>query len=224
MEAVASARNDGWEPIVLEDVERRGAVTSRNTLLDLVDPEGPTLIRYMDDDDELLPHRQVVIDAFKMDQSLDIVYTDNVVSSMRSPGAYVMNHLWGDPVRDLLRVNPWTWVARLDTLTRMQKRNGFVWDPADSCMEGLTCWLRFLEAGLVIRHLPVEAYRYNRDRFVECITQTSNDAYRAEVVSRCRRFKAQGLGVAGAVDSGASTESWGGFEPPSRPSGTGPSI
>lgn len=188
-EAVASAVADGWDPIILQDTEHVGAAVMRERLLATLDPGVPTLVRHLDDDDALLPHRRQVIEAFEADPRLDLVYTDNLISSIRCPGTYLPNKLWGDPYRDRLRVNPWTWVARLDSLLRIKQRYRFLWDPADLELEGLTCWLRFLESGLVVRHLAVEAYRYNRGRFETCVTRTPIGAYGEAVIARCRAFR-----------------------------------
>lgn len=148
---------------MLEDAQRVGTPVMRELMLDAVQGDD-ALVRYCDDDDTLLPHRAAVLQAFE-DPEVEVVYANHLVSSRVTPGDYFNIALSGNPRRDALRVHPWSWVARLGALRGIQSGCGSVWDPAFPFYEGGFCWMRFLQQRMVIRHLPILAYRYNAGRF-----------------------------------------------------------
>lgn len=156
--AVKAAKADGWKTVVLADTDHEGPGVTREKLL--AGLKGDVLVRYCDDDDTLLPHREAALKVFT-ETAVDVVYFNHETSSTQVPGTYLTNPFTGDPRKDARLVHPWSWVARLSALRAVQARLGFVWDPSIPIREGGHTWLNFIETGLVIQHLPLVAYRYN---------------------------------------------------------------
>ena len=65
-QAILSAEQDGWKVRTINDLNREGANTIRERLLDLALSEKATLIRYLDDDDLLLPHLKEIKIIFQL--------------------------------------------------------------------------------------------------------------------------------------------------------------
>ena len=182
-DAVRSAEADGWEVVVLEDVDREGVSVMRERLLDAIQDPG-TLVRYCDDDDELLPHREAVLSVFEGSPGTDVAYTEHLTASRLQPGRAFKSHLAGNPRADALRVHPWSWVARIDALWGIQAHWGSVWDPRLPIREGGFCWLRFLQQGLRIHHIPLAAYRYNANRFPESLAGHPEFAHYSRILAK----------------------------------------
>ena len=68
-------------------------------------------IRYLDDDDLLLPHQAQIAKVFEEHPEVDIIYT-NYNMSMPSGVVHPVSHI-GNPIDDLMNLHPWSWVANL---------------------------------------------------------------------------------------------------------------
>jgi hypothetical protein len=178
-DAVASAEADGWDVIVETDPNRTGASATRNRLLDRAFQEGYDLIRYSDDDDILLPHREAILPLFA--EGTDVVYTDYRLIEHGHPRSMAM---FSNPRWAIL--NPpdcWGWIATADALKQVVKRTGELWSPA-LLAEGFFVFLELFRAGLKIQHCAIQAYEYRR---VEGRLHSFNDGgiwlarYRQEV-------------------------------------------
>ena len=65
-------------------------------------------IRYLDDDDTLLPHLEQVKAAFESDPSIDVIYTHHEVAL---PDGRLLNSQYSGYEReDLLLIHPWSWI------------------------------------------------------------------------------------------------------------------
>ena len=73
--AINSAVKDGWQVEAMQDKEFHGVCKIREALLNrtFVDKD-IKFIRYLDDDDILLPHRKKVLEIFNANPKVDIVY------------------------------------------------------------------------------------------------------------------------------------------------------
>lgn len=171
-EAVQSAVRDGWIPVVLADPHRRGPSQTREALLENL--EGDSLIRYCDDDDIVLTHQDSIQKVFESDPSLDVIYMGHLMKSRLKPNVFYSQSYSGDPLRDLMGIHPWSWVARLSSLRKVQKLQGYVWNPEFPCREGGFCWLGFLSCALKIRYLDIAAYQYNGKVFDNCVSNHSD--------------------------------------------------
>jgi hypothetical protein len=109
--AQASCLSDGWDVFTHFDPTRRGEQAAREAAFDtwaLFDPV--QFIRYLDDDDLLLPHRQQVQEVFRADPTVDVVYLDYLT---RVPGeADRTTGFTGVAAEAIMTVHPWVWVAR----------------------------------------------------------------------------------------------------------------
>ena len=156
-QAVASAEADGWDVLTQEDPNREGASATRNKLLTRALEAGYELIRYADDDDIVLPHRERILPAFEA--GADVVYTNYVMVEQGLPRLMAMfaNPRWAI-------TNPpdcWGWIATADALKRVQAQSGDLW-PLIPLAEGFFVFLKLFRAELNIQHVPVQAYEYRR--------------------------------------------------------------
>ena len=158
--AILSASKDGWNVETFHDSRRAGQNKSREALLNraYID-DSIKFIRYLDDDDLLLPHMAQVAEVFK-DLSVEVVYT-NAVIAMPSGTKHELTYT-GNPFDDTMQVHPWIWVARKETLKRVKDVYGTVWDYDRPYREGGYLWLKFIHLGIKMRYLPVPAYQYNK--------------------------------------------------------------
>lgn len=156
--AVESAVLDGWDPIVIEDVDRQGPSATRERLFSRV--RGEALVRYMDDDDTLPPHRERILAYMAANPNVDVVYTDYKMTSARDHQTMIDIQFSGDPYKDALRIHPWSWIARASALQKVRSRQGFLWDPKLPCREGGFTWLGILQTELTIVHIPMTGYLY----------------------------------------------------------------
>ena len=168
--AVDSARLDGWDVLTMQDRNRDGVNKIREALLARAfADETIEFIRYLDDDDRLLPHLGQVKKVFEENPKVDIVYLDAVLN-MPSGIQHDVNYS-GDPLEDAMRVHPWSWVARVSALRDIKRIWGHLWDYSHPCREGNYCWLKFLKSNLVFQHLPIQGYFYNKSFDPVCISQ-----------------------------------------------------
>jgi len=155
--AIESAIRDGWEIILLEDILREGAVVTREKLFNMLPSSG--IVRYLDDDDELLQHRTQVLNVFNENKTLDILYNNY---SIEMPNKNRSNiKLFGNPVMDILRIHPWSWIARIESLHNLQQKIGYIWNPTYRFSEGGFCFLSFIKNKLNIQHVPINSYLYH---------------------------------------------------------------
>jgi hypothetical protein len=173
--AVKSADDDGWKTLALSGKEW-GVHKTREALLNraFADPE-VKFIRYLDDDDILLPHLAEVKTAFK-NPEIDLVYLDyrlNLPSKNQISVSYK-----GDPLQDCMQIHPWSWVARKEVLFEVKRIYGWLWDYDRPCREGGFTWLKFLNSSLRMQHLSMEAYQWNKSFSPNCISQ--HPAFREE--------------------------------------------
>ena len=148
--AIKSAESDGWKVITLEDKNKEGASVTREKLLNIALKENVDIIRYLDDDDTLLPHLKNIDFGDE-----DIIYTDNYCNDY-------LNKLSGNPKVDILKISPWSWIAKASSLKKIKDLQGYVWDKSILHVEGYWCWYGFLKYNLKFKYLPITAYQYNK--------------------------------------------------------------
>ena len=168
--AVTSAEQDGWKTEVCFDPRRFGASKTREALLNrsFVNPE-IQFLRYLDDDDLLLPHREAIQQAFDSDPSVELIYTDAIMN-MPSGVQHRLSHT-GDPYEDVLQVHPWSWVIRTSAARRIKDTFAYFWDYDRPYREGSYVWLKLLQGRVKMRYLPVLGYQYNKSFNPSCISQ-----------------------------------------------------
>ena len=177
-----SACADGWEVMILADVNGHGVHKMRESLLARAMARPATqFIRYLDDDDTLLPHLEAVREAFE-DPKVGIVYTDAVLK-LPSGDTHEIRYT-GDPRGDLMDIHPWSWVARASVLADIKRIFGYVWNYERQYREGGYCWLQFLMANLNIKHIPVLGYQYHKSFDPSCISQQPEFSREAKNLQR----------------------------------------
>lgn len=153
--AEASAKADGWEVLVKWDREHRGVSATRNALFEQARDEGFEVVRYVDDDDVVLPHREQAIAALQGET--DLVYHDFIevregtqtpIYTPRKPAGAIFSP-----------PDAWGWAAKVDALERVRKANGQLW-PEVPIFEGYYLFLELARQGLQMKHIPVMAYEY----------------------------------------------------------------
>jgi hypothetical protein len=155
--AVESAKSDGWDVLVAEDKNREGVCILRNRLLQQALQEGYDLIRYLDDDDILLPHLATVTHLFE--RGSDVVYTDY---RLLHNGVSKFKAMFANPSRAVCQVPPdcCGWIATANALRKVsQQLGGDLWPPYP-LTEGYHVFLELFKAGLKIEHSPVQAFEY----------------------------------------------------------------
>lgn len=151
--AIKSAESDGWSVITLEDKEKNGPHIIREKLLNIALKEKASIIRYMDDDDILLPHLQ------KLNfENNDIIYIDHKIVNNKNSEIIILS---GNPECDALSIHPWSWIAKANSLNKIKELNSYLWNPQKPHREGGWCWFNFLQANLKIKHLRTIAYQWN---------------------------------------------------------------
>jgi hypothetical protein len=175
-----SAEADGWYVESKEDTQFHGVCKIREALLNdaFVNPE-TKFIRYLDDDDILLPHRDKIKEVFDANPDVHIIYMDYI---MTTPSGITHNIKYsGNPIEDCLQIHPWSWVARVEALHRVKDVYGYLWDHTVH-REGGNTWLSFLQLNAKILHVPIEAYQYNKSFDPRCVSQQdgSLSTYRLE--------------------------------------------
>lgn len=166
-QAILSAEQDGWKVRTINDLNREGANTIRERLLDLALSEKATLIRYLDDDDLLLPHLKEIKIIFQNNPELDIIYTNYSIYKEQFK-------LTGNLLIDTIQIAPWSWIARASSVAQIKKP---IWDKTKICRQGGWCWLNFLNSNLKIQHYPINAYNWQRHLFKDCIINNPNYHY-----------------------------------------------
>jgi hypothetical protein len=154
--AIDSAENNKWNVITLHDKDLKGMNVSREQLLNTAFTTEAKLIRYLDDDDILLPHLEQVQNIFEQYKSIDIVYTNFIINTD-------LIKLTGDPKKDAENTAPWMWIAKKETLEQVQRHYGYVWDQRKQCRTGGWCWYNFLKAKLSFKHLSISSYQWNKN-------------------------------------------------------------
>jgi len=168
--SIDAAKADGYTVLTYQDVNLNGANKSREVLLNRAfADESITHIRYADDDDILLPHLEVINEAFSSDPSLDVIYCD---ANMVMPSGIVHPLKYsGNPLNDTMNVHPWVWIAKKRILADIKRVYGYLWDYDRPCREGGYAWIKLLQSGCNIKHLEVIAYQYNKSFSPDCISQ-----------------------------------------------------
>lgn len=170
-DAIMSAKSDGWYVEIKEDKQFHGVCKMREALLNdaFVNPE-TKFIRYLDDDDILLPHRDKIKEVFDTNPNVQIVYMDYV---MKMPSGNELHIKYtGNPIEDCIPIHPWSWVARVEALHRVTDVYGYLWDYTVP-REGGNTWFNFLQLNANILHVPIEAYQYNKNFDQRCESQQS---------------------------------------------------
>jgi hypothetical protein len=161
---------DGWRVLNMMDQLRIGPQAMRNILLTKAIKAGALYVRFVDDDDRLLPHREL---AEKALETADVVYFnhEHIWNGQRTPFKFS-----GDPRADLIHSPaPWCWVARCDVLAKLHEEQP-LWDTTWAIYHGGPTWIRFLKAGLKIVHIPVPAYEWHRQTLsVSMVPQSRED-------------------------------------------------
>ena len=167
--AITSALDDGWYVESMMDSKQDGVHKIREALLNraFVSPE-TKFVRYLDDDDVLLPHKAKIKDIFNTNPNIDIVYTDYI---LKTPLGFTHHPKQsGDIIKDCMTIHPWSWVARIEVLHKIKDIYGFVWDYNRPCREGGYTWLKFLSLHFSMLYVPIEAYQYNKSSDPSCIS------------------------------------------------------
>lgn len=168
--AIESCKKDSWVYDVYIDSNFNGPHKTREALLNRTysDPK-IHYIRYLDYDDILLPHQYEIKQAFNQFPDIDIIYTNAV---MNMPSGVKHDIIFtGDPIKDIMAIHPWAWVAKKEALERIKTIYGYVWNYDVTYREGGYLWLKFIEAGLNIKYVPISAYQYNKTFNSSCISQ-----------------------------------------------------
>ena len=171
--AIDSARSDGWHVETMQDKEFHGACKTREALLNrtFID-KNIKFIRYLDDDDILLPHKDKILEVFNNNPKIDIIYTNYI---MKTP-AGAQHHIKysGDPIKDCFNIHPWSWIARIEALHRVKDVYGYLWNYEEPYLDGPYCWSSFLLLNLKIMHVSTETCQYNKSFDPNCISQHPN--------------------------------------------------
>lgn len=168
--AIDSCKKDSWLYDIYIDSAFNGPHKSREALLNKTYSDSKIqYIRYLDYDDTLLPHQYEMERIFSQFPDTDIIYT-NAIMKMPSGISHIINYT-GDPATDILAIHPWSWVAKKEALERIKTIYGYVWNYDVTYREGGYLWLKFIEAGLNIKYVPISAYQYNKTFNSSCISQ-----------------------------------------------------
>jgi glycosyltransferase involved in cell wall biosynthesis len=168
--AIDSAINDGWKVETMEDKNYYGVCKMREALLNRAFVNKDIkFVRYLDDDDVLLPHLDLIKSVFDSNPDIDLIYTDYVVNTSVKKQHHIT--FLGDPLKDCISVHPWSWIARVEALHKIKDIYGNLWNYEKPCREGTYCWINFLKAKLKMLYVPVKAYQYNISFGPNCISQ-----------------------------------------------------
>lgn len=167
--AIQSAEQDGWIVETIKDRDRVGQSKMREALLNraFADPK-IKYIRYLDDDDTLLPHLEHVSEVFNRYPLLDVIYTNYEI--LLPDGRLLNSKYSGYPNEDLLMIHPWSWIAKKESLRKIKNIDCQLWNYSYLCSEGGYCWLQFIQHHLNIRFEPVNAYHYNKSYDSDCVS------------------------------------------------------
>ena len=185
--AIDSARSDGWHVETMKDKEFHGACKIREALLNrtFID-KNIKFIRYLDDDDILLPHQDKILEVFNNNPNVHIIYMDYI--AILPSGTVHHIKYTGNPIEDCFAIHPWAWIARVEALHRIKDVYGYLWD-YNAGREGGHTWFNFLQLGANILHVPIEAYQYNKS-FDDCISQQQGSLGRASLEYKLKNLKA----------------------------------
>ena len=185
--AIDSAESDGWFVESYHDKNLAGVCKIRELLMSRAFVNKDTqFIRYLDDDDVLLPHREELIKAFYNNPTVDIIYCDYLMN-MPSGAQHHIKYT-GNPSDDCLPIHPWAWIARVEALHKVKDVYGYLWDYTTP-REGGHTWINFLQLGARIMHLPIEAYQYNKSFDPYCISQQQGSLGRASLELKLKTLK-----------------------------------
>jgi hypothetical protein len=187
--AVDSAEKDGWKVETIQDKTYSGVCKMREALLNRAFADKDIkYIRYLDDDDIILPHRSKVEAVFDSNPDVHIIYTDYVMN-LPSDNKVSIKYS-GNPVEDCIPIHPWSWIARVEALHRVKDVYGYLWDYTVN-REGGHTWFNFLQLGANILHVPIEAYQYNRSFDPHCISQQQGSMGLASLEYKLKNLKAR---------------------------------
>ena len=167
--AIKSATDDGWIVESMEDKEFHGVNKIREALLNRAfinkDIE---YIRYLDDDDLLLPHLNLIKPIFEANPDIDLIYTSYIMNTPMGARHHIT--FSGDPLNDCISVHPWSWIARVEALHKVKDIYGYLWNYEKPCREGTYCWINFINTGLKMMYVPIETYEWNKSLDPNCIS------------------------------------------------------
>jgi hypothetical protein len=144
---------DGWDLIIEPDSEREGVNKTRNKLFEKAINAGAEFIRFADDDDIVLPHRQIALNELT-NPNIDVVYFDYLYDNKGQVNRYEFS---GDLLQDAsYSPPPWTFVVKTKSL------NGKC--PFDQRLpavrEGGYAFFEMIKMGLKFKHMPFPAYHW----------------------------------------------------------------
>ena len=144
---------DGWNLVTEIDSERKGANATRQILFKKAFDSGVEFIRLADDDDVILPHREIALNELS-NPNIDVVYFDFLYDH---EGEVHKGNFSGNLLCDAYSSPaPWTFVIKTKAL------NGRCpFDPKIPAMEGGYAFLEMLKMGLRFKHVKVPAYHWN---------------------------------------------------------------
>ena len=184
--AIESATKDGWIVETMQDKEFHGVCKMREALLNraFINKE-VKFIRYLDDDDILLPHREKIEEIFNSHPEVHIIYTDYIA---KLPSGTI-HHLkfTGNPKEDCIAIHPWSWIARTEVLHKVKDVYGYLWN-YNVGREGGHTWFNFLQLGANILHVPIEAIQYNKSFESDCISNSQGSLGKASLDQKLERF------------------------------------
>ena len=145
--AAQSIFNDDWTLSYEIDRDRVGANIIRNKLLSqAIDAD---YIRFADDDDLVLPHREI---AIKELEDCDVVYFDYILNNSKC-------NFTGSLMTDaFISPAPWAFVAKATALRCITE----LFDPNLPTCQGGYAFFNMIKHGLKIKHIKHYAYHWLR--------------------------------------------------------------
>jgi len=149
-----SALHDGWKVITQNGYNNVNI--AREILFEKAINSNADIIRYCDDDDLILPHKQEILSEIS---NCDIIYTNILICNKNITKGF---KLTGNPYKDKYNIFPVSWIARTESLLKIKEKFDYLWNPEIQCREGGWIWYNFLQSNLKIKHLAIYSYLYNQ--------------------------------------------------------------
>lgn len=151
--AIQSAIKFGWDPIILEDINKEGPSSTRNKLFDIAVDRNYDIVRYCDDDD-------LIIGIYPDDKNIEL-NSINYFNWISRKNPNVIHKLsFANSYSSLLRSHPWTWIASTENLLNIKNQFGSLWNETYKCQEGGYLWLQFIKLKLKLKHIDIKGYEW----------------------------------------------------------------
>lgn len=153
-------QRDGWGFLYEIDYLKQGPNKIRNSLLNKAIILGATYVRFSDDDDLIMPHRERVCEVLS-NPDIDVVYLDFIFDKNNKQ---CINPFTGDLYNDVMRCpGPWSFVAKVEALNQFNAVGNELFDPTLPCINGGFAFLKMIKAGLRFKYVPIIAYHWRRE-------------------------------------------------------------